>query len=233
MADEDRLCSFCCKLDFRRLFFACGTLTEANNTRSLEAIRKANNCPFCRLTLRMLNSNPEVQRPKNASCIMRTYEFGALIRPRSTAISPTMKSWTLSELEGFSKGPKSRKLHPRYRIVESFKRKLPKTNIKSSPKIIPLGPTISRLSITLRADLEQQGEVKHETEPNETRIPVGVQVSAVESVTDNPEMALLRGRSVNPTADVDLLRGWLEICKSSHGRTCCPLGMPGTRNFCF
>ena len=46
-------------------------------------------------------------------------------------------------------------------------------------------------------------------------------------------MALLRGRPVNPTADVDLLRGWLEICKYSHGGTCNPRGMPGTKTFCF
>ena len=184
MADEDRLCSFCCKLDFRRLFFACGTLTETNNTRSLETIRKATNCPFCRLTLRLLNSNPKVQRLKNASCIMRTYEFGALIRPPSTAISPTMIPWTLSDLEDFRKGPRPRKFRYGHGIIESLKRRLPKSNVKSSPKIVPLGPTISRLSFTLRADLEQGCEVEHEAEPNETRTPVGVQVSAVESVTD-------------------------------------------------
>ena len=64
-------------------------------------------------------------------------------------------------------------------------------------------------------------------------VSVGIQVSAVESMRDNPQNALLRGRPVNPTADVDLLRGWLEICKHSHGGTCSPRGMPGTKSFCF
>ena len=144
-----------------------------------------------------------------------------------------MIPWTLSDLEDFRKGPRPRKFRYGHGIIESRKRRLPKSNVKSSPKIVPLGPTISRLSFTLRADLEQGCEVEHETEPNETRTPVGVQVFAVKSVTDNPEMALLRGRPVRPTADVDLLRGWLEICKYSHGGTCTPRGMPGTKTFCF
>jgi hypothetical protein len=49
-----------------RLFFACEKLDRAKSTRSLKAIREATNCPFCRLTLNALNSNPDVQNLQNA-----------------------------------------------------------------------------------------------------------------------------------------------------------------------
>ena len=237
MADEDHLCSSCCKLNFQELFFACGTLTKANNTRSLAAIRKATNCPFCRLTLRILNSNPKVQRIDNASCIMRTHEFGTLIRSRSTAnTSPTSDPWTLSKVEssldGLSLDDSWLRGSGGNKMIQDFKESLAATNRKSSAEI-PLGPTISRLWFTLYPDQEKEREYEYGSEPDETVILNGIQVSAVESMRDNPQNALLRGRPVNPTADVDLLRGWLEICKYSHGGACCPRGMPGTKSFRF
>ena len=237
MADEDRLCSSCCKLDFQKFFFACGTLTEANNTRSLAAIREASSCPFCRLTLRMLNSNPKVQRLENASCIMRTDEFGTLIRSRSTGnISPTIEPWTLSKVESScgrsSLDWKSLNGGVDDKITEDFKESLAAINRESSAEI-PLGPTISRLWFKLYPDQEKEREHEDESGPGETVISNGIQVSAVESMRDNPQNALMRGRPVNSTADVDLLRGWLEICRYSHGRTCSPRGMPGKKSFCF
>lgn len=232
MADEDCLCSSCCKLDFQKLFFACGTLTEANNTRSLAAIRAATNCPFCRLTLRILNSNPKVKRLENASCTMRMYEFGTLIRSRLTAnISPTIQPWTLSKVESSWRRLSSDRFY-HSNLIKELKESLAATDIKPSAEI-PLVPTISRLWFTLYPDIGKEREHEFESEPDETLILDGIQVYAVDSMRDNPQNALLRGRPVNPTADVHLLRGWLEICKYSHGGTCSPRGMPGTRSFCF
>ena len=155
MADEDRLCSSCCKLDFQKLFFACGTLTEANNTRSLAAICKATNCPFCRLTLRILISNHKVQRLENASCIMRTDEFGTLIWSRSIAhTSPTTEPWTLSKVESSWGRLSSNQFHSS-KIIKDFKELLAATDTESSAEI-PIGPTISMLCFTLYPDVEKK-----------------------------------------------------------------------------
>ena len=163
---------------------------------------------------------------------MRTYEFGNLIRSRSTAnISPVVEPWTLSKVESsWGRLPSNR--YRSSKIIEDFEALIAASDAESSDET-PLGPRISRLYFTIHPDPEKEREHEFEPEPDEVMVIHGLQVSAVESMRDNPQNALLQGRPVMPTADVDLLRGWLDICKYSHGEKCCPRGMPGTKSFCF
>jgi Heterokaryon incompatibility protein (HET) len=246
--NEDHLCASCSKLDFQRLFFACEKLDRAKSTRSLKAIREATNCPFCRLTLNALISNPDVQNLQNASCTMRSEELGTVIRSKPNPNSaPTLEPWTLSDVEEMCRALPSSRSTARYSMFKMTHAILKSLGAVSGMESIcendlgstsstdlestyatRLGPTISRLWFTLSLEGKEKNN-KHD----KTTIIQGIQIAASESVKKQPKDALLRGRKVNLTFDIGLLNEWLETCMYGHGATCCPRGMPGIKGFCF
>lgn len=83
----DHLCASCSRLKFQNLFFSPESNDEPMITRTLQHIRQATYCPFCRLTLNALNSDPEVQILDDALCIMYHEQFGSIVSSEQTVES--------------------------------------------------------------------------------------------------------------------------------------------------